>query len=562
MRTLFVLCLCAWACGDDDGVDGAVDAGTDAADAGTDAPTDTGPRDAGSDLGPGMRDAGPLPDGGPPSTGCEATSPMVAPLVELPPAPDAHPLRSGPGGPARTFVESERLTSCAHLDGGPMDSDHHNTVFMYDGHLLMPWAHEHGEGSIGVFEFDDPCAPVSEGQFYDARMRETHAAGIGRIGNGAYLVTASLRGILIWEVTDLSDIHVVSELVLPDVTYPNSYARVVMSTSWQAPYIYVGASDNGVFVVDASDPSAPVIRTQLHPDPVLRVGGVHAFGTLLAVFSSEGTRTNYYDIGDPVRPRAISSVLLTDGTRTRLGMPALATSYFSHLNGDYAYYARHLFGGGLIVYDISDPALPTFMGHWGSPDDRVNGGYVFIRNELAFVGLSSQGEIVDVSDPRNPERVGVVHMTGDLDTMVPVGNVIVASVDDDAVPDEATSVFPWDLAPDTRAPRVNRVIPADGALNVPLVARVGLSFDEPIDFVSVFDGSVRLRELDAAGSPVGGAIPANASGQEGLVNLAPQGRLKPNTTYAVEAPAGGVMDASGNRTATAFRSTFTTATCE
>ena len=50
----------------------------------------------------------------------------------------------------------------------------------------------------------------------------------------------------------------------------------------------------------------------------------------------------------------------------------------------------------------------------------------------AFVGLSAFGEIIDIADPSAPDRVARLDMVGDVDTLTPVGNVIVASVDDDA----------------------------------------------------------------------------------------------------------------------------------
>jgi len=548
-QRLAILCALALiGCGDDDGSsdDGGVDA-------------------AARDGGPRPIDMYVLPDFGPPPSGCgllDGADP-VEPSTEGPPAPDGWGTLLGPGGPSVTFTEGQRLTLCASLDGGERDRDHHNTVLMLDGHLWLPWAHEGGVGGLSAFEFDDPCNPVEVATAVEEEMRETHAAGVTTIDGRRWMVTASMTGIMFWDISDPEAPVMVTDMTLPEVVYPDSYARVVMSTFWQAPYVYVGSSSNGIFIVDAADPENPELLATYVPDPEFRVGGVHAIGTLLAAFPTEGASTALLDISNPAAPRRIpgGSFKITDGELTPRGMPVIRASYFSHLSGNLAFYARHVIGGGLIIYDISDLSFPRLVSSYLSEDRFANGGYVFIKDDQAFVGLSGVGEVLDISDPASPELLGSVAMTGDLDTMVPVGNVIVASVDDDAVPGEASNVYPWELEPDTDGPAVNMVMPRDGSERVSLSARVGVTFDEPIDLASVFEGSFVVLELDGDGAPVG-PIPGLYSGQEGAVNFAPAGPLKPNTQYRLVVPAGGVIDASGNATTAPFEATFTTVGCE
>lgn len=578
MRATIGLCLVcvAFGCGGDDSPNldagGGLDAGP--GDAGQDARRDAARRDAGSDAA--------LPfDAGPPVTGCELWEDADAGSLDAgssdgsldggaaddaglgPLPPDAPPL-AGPGGPSRTFRGDELRVACAALDGGERDRDHHNTVRMLDGYLWMPWAHEAGVGGLSVFELSDPCAPVPVATTVAETMRETHAAGVAYLSGRRWMVTTSLTGILLWDISDPAAPRVVTDMSLPNVTYPDSYARVVMSTFWQAPYIYVGASDNGVFIVDASDPEAPSLVGQFEPIPAFRVGGVHAIGTTLVVFASEGARTQLFDVSDPTDPRPIpgGSWTLTDGGTDRLGRPNNRSAYFAHTNGGRAYYARHFLGGGLIIYDFHDPHAPRFLGAWTSPDLGANGGYVFIQGDEAFVGMSRFGEVIDIADPTNPTRLARIDMTGDLDMMVPVGNVIVASVDDDAVPGEASLVYPWKEVPDSVAPRVNFVAPRDGEEDVALGARVGVTFDEYIDLQTVHPGSFYLRPIDEGGAPLGPPVDALYSGQEGVYNLTPRRPLRPGTRYEVVVPAGGARDWSGNPTEAEFRSTFRTVSCE
>jgi len=554
MRWCALLVLLAAACGDDaDPVDaGGLDAGANE-DAGSDASAED---DAGGEA---PEDAGGPSDAGPPPSACDLDAgplPEVDAGVSDPPDPTS-PELAGPGGPARSFGDDERLVRCASLDGGERDRDHHNTVLMLDGYLWMPWAHEAGEGAISVFEFDDPCAPVEVATEWHEQMRETHAAGVAYLGGRRYMVTASLGGIMFWDITDPEAIEMVHDMTLPGVEYPDSYARVVMSTFWQAPYVYVGASDNYVYVVDASDPAAPELVTQYVPEPSFRVGGVHAIGNLLVILPSEGTRTALADISLPGAPRPIPGGTWTthDGTVDRFGRPQLRGAYFAHVNGDRIYYARHFLGGGLIVYDIADVTDPHFLGYREAPNP-ANGGYVYVKEGEAFVGLSNFGEVMNVEDPTEPTRSARVEMTGDLDTLVPVGNVIVASVDDDAVSGEATNIYPWKLEPDARAPLVNMVVPRDGSEGVALSSRIGVTLDEPFDLQSVHAGSFYVRPV-AGGPPIAGWY----SGQESVLNFWPERPLEPDTEYEVVLPAGGVVDGTGNPLGETFRSTFRTEPC-
>ncbi len=560
-RSLLALVLASLSgCGDDDTTSGDTSPDVSAPDVETDARSDANATDT-SAVTDAQGDA-PLPDVGPPPTGCEliGTPPRDAERFDTLPPPSAFPPISGPGGPVRLFSEAALFEACSFLDGGPSDRDHHNAVTMVDGYLFMPWAHEAGHGGITVFDFDQPCAPVVVGSVTSDDMRETHGAGFATIGAQRFMVVTSLTGVQFWDVTDVRDMQLVRDFALPGVVYPDSYARVVMSTSWQYPYVYVGASDNGVFIVDAADPAEPVLVAQYETLPKFRVGGVHAIGNLLAVFPSEGARTALLDIGDPADPRPIpgGTYVLSDGSLDRYGRPTVRNAYFAQLNGDRAFYARHLLGGGLITYDISDATNPRAIGNRESFEFGGNGGYVYLKEDHAFVGLSGYGEIIDVRAPNlEMDREARIEMTGDLDTMVPIGNVIVASVDDDAIPDRASWVIPYELDPDTRAPVVNMVRPQDGEERVPLSARVGVTFDEFVDLATIFPGSFYVR---AVGDEA--PLPGFYSGQEGAVNFWPAGPLDPDTEYEVVIPAGGAQDVSGNATTSAFRSTFRTVSCD
>ena len=122
----------------------------------------------------------------------------------------------------------------------------------------------------------------------------------------------------------------------------SGYAQDVAVSGGDA---YIADGNNGLVVVDVSDPTDPV-----------RVGG-------------------YYD-SNYAQGVAVS--------------------------GDYAYVADGT--GGLVVVDVSDPPDPTWVGGYDASDYAygvaVSGGYAYVADRDS--GLV----VVDVSDPANPTRAG------------------------------------------------------------------------------------------------------------------------------------------------------------
>ena len=474
------------------------------------------------------------------------------------PEPGAWPANNGPGASTVTFTEDELYENCAYLDGGDQDfTDHHNLVVMYDGYLVMPWAPEFGAGGVTFFDVSDPCNPTTVGSGHSAYMRETHAMGFAAYAGGEWAavnyfditqpITDGNAGIQFWDVSDSTAPEAVAGIVLPGGRYPDSYARVPLSVFYQAPYAYVASADNGIHIVDASDPTNPEFVGMYTFDPIMRAGQVHAVGNLLVVSAAEGPQTALMDISDPTDPFLLNTFLTVDSTDTP------RENYFSNVSGGYSWYARKSSGGGLFVYDIRDPMNPVKAGEFHSP---FNGGYVFVKEGLAFTGESSTAVIYDVSDLSDIQLVTTLDLEGDLDTLTPIGNTVVLSVDDDANQDQGSAIAPYQMAPDSTPPVLNWVYPNDGATDLALTSRIGITFNEMVDPSSAWEGSVRLYETgtDPALTRVDGYI----STQEAIVNFAPTEPLKPATDYTFEVPAGGIVDFNGNPIAETFTMQFRT----
>jgi hypothetical protein len=473
------------------------------------------------------------------------------------PEPGAWQPNAGPGGPARTFTAPELYQTCAYIDGGERDTaDHHNLAVMYDGYLLLPWAPEFGRGGLTFYDISDPCAPTIVGSGTHDQMRETHSIGFSH-HNGRWAVVNGLTnplisvtgGIQFWDISDVTQPSAVALMELPGFAYPDAYARVTLSVFWQVPYVFVAGADNGIYVVDARDPRNPQLVTQYVFDPVLRAGQVQVIGNLLAVTTAEGARTALLDVSDPADPQPIPG---GDFLAREADGGAPREAYFTNLVGHHIYYARKEGGGGLMVYDIADPTAPTWAGAHLSDG---NGGYVFVHEGFAFTGESNFAAIYDVHDLSAITEVQRLDLTGDLDTLVPIGNVVVLSVDADAEPDHGSAIAPWQLDPDATPPQVLWSWPQPGATGLPSKTRLGLSFSEFVDPRSAFDGSVRVYREGMP--PDEGRVPGWVSAQETIVNFVPFGGFEPGATYVLELPAGGVADLNGNLLDTTYTMTFT-----
>ena len=462
------------------------------------------------------------------------------PAGEIPelPAPDAWGPTTGPGLPTTAFDEADLWTPCAYLDGGPEDGDHHNLVAMYDGYLLMPWAPEWSHGGISFFDMSEPCAPTKVGEAFTEVMRESHSLSFSNIG-GRYLAVDTHHaptegGVGFWDIADPTNPVWVGDVTVFGYGYPDSYARVTIHTFWQGPWLYVAGADTGVYVLDARDPRDVVFHTAFNLDPPMRVGSFHVVGNRALMSTLEGARTALIDLSDPVAPKLIAGgdFNVTDATGEERDY------YFANVGGQYALFARKEGAGGPILYDLTDPEGAQFVGD--HPTVGGNGGYVSLQGDDVFVGDSHWGAVLDFSDPSAATETGRASIPGDLDTATPVGHFMVLSVDDESISGQASAVVPWRTDADVRGPRIGFTSPADGELFVPVTGRVGISFDEPVEPVSVFAGSFRVT------APSGELVPGWFNAQENIANFTPEQPLTEDTVYTVEIPAGGIVDPSGN----------------
>lgn len=466
---------------------------------------------------------------------------------------------TGPGLGRVRFDESELWKGCAFLQGDPeLTDDHHNLVVMYDGYLIMPWAPEYGGGGVSVFDVSDPCDPQKIGEGYSPLMRESHSLGFAVVDGRTYMAVDYLAerdedgryphgGVGFWDMSDLTAPVWAGEVAIEGHAYPDSYTRLTLSVFWQGDLVFGSTAFLGAAIIDASDPTqAEVIGTAATTGHL--VGSFHVWGTRAMASNAGLARTVMWDLSTPRDPQPIPG---GDFDVTTDEDPGAVAYYFANMGADYALFARKDHQGGPILYDVSDPSAPTFVGHLAQPDG--DGGYIFEQNGFLFQGESHYGAVYDIADPTSPVEVGRIQLQGDLDTVTPLGNLVAAAVDDKPNPGEATMIAPWTTEPDRQPPRIGMRSPEEGETGLPVTARVGMIFDEMLEPMSAHPGSARL--VSEAGEPVEVMIQV----QENILNLSPLAPLAPDTTYHVQIPEGGVADVSGNRIAQTVQWSFRTA---
>ena len=426
-----------------------------------------------------------------------------------------------------------------------------NVAYMHGGYMITLTAPDSGFGPGGLLFYDvsDPTDPVLVNRVFEPdgrtkNFREAHAMAFAHIDGQEIVALHTGLGVEFWDIQDVYAPERVGEIDLPGVNF-GDYDGVAWQLAWQGDTVYVGGSSQGVFLVDATDPSAPSLVTRVsgaNPVPPselggFRVGPLFVLGNTLIV-SSMDNEAGYavLDLSHPHQPALIGqrgdldkfySVCFADGRVITSGRGA---------------------GAVMTVDDVSDP----WNLRWVSRDLQMDHQlYCAAQDNFVFQGGEREVAKIDVSDPSAPEIVG----RGSLDRpltdhgqVTPFGNMVFVGNDHGT----GSAFVPHQREPDTKGPAVSFVSPANGATSQTVSTRIGLGFTDAVDAHSL--GRSNLTVTDEQGQAVEGRITVQGT----LVNFAPAEPLKVDTTYSVSVVAGGVTDWVGNPVEEAFHSSFRT----
>lgn len=422
-----------------------------------------------------------------------------------------------------------------------MGTRHMNQPSVFNGYAVLA-----GNAVHEVWDISDPYHPVFQAEMisqHSAGEAESHQVTYGRDASGNYfLATTSGRGIDIWNVNDIQTPLYMKALNLPGINY-GDVANAVWGLSWQGDFLYVGATSNGIYVLDVRNVlEAEVVATV----PVTDLGGVlagplFAMGNLLVVTTPKGNAgVATVDISNPLQPFVMDYEHFPP------------KSYIGGFYGKFATLITPL----RLIDATSDPYNIELI----HSSDVPKSEYVSFGDEYLFLGGlrgGTQGVYkYDISDPLNPtvvDRVQGRNSRWDDQFSCPVGNLLIICDDQRVDGNYVGGVIGVHAEQkDSIGPQVMFNQPEAGATNQPLQTKIGLSFSDWIEFASVDASSFILREV--GGEPIPGSWGCTYT----TLNFTPAAPLKELTTYEVVLPEGGITDLSGNPMPETFFFSFST----
>ena len=421
-----------------------------------------------------------------------------------------------------------------------------NQPSVLNGYLVIG-----GNEEFWIHDVSNPAQPRQLSSFTTPSRTggeaESHTVSYARYGNTFYMVTPGGRGINIWDVTSATAPRHVKAVAIPGTNY-GDYTEAVWGVTWQGQYIYVGATNNGIKVVDAANPASAAVVKEV---PTSSYGGVSAgpldaIGNVLVVMTpkeSGGVAT--LDISDPINPVRLAS-FTTD------------IAYIGQ------FHRRYVFLIGLKAWDVL--TNPRSIGSGTAPIGRLGtegaeymafqDDYMFLGHLRTEIGGTPGASKINVSNPRSMSvtsriwgrlNLGAIN---DDQFVFPMGNLVV--IGDDQAPYPGWFLAVHQAEPDTKPPVVDTVIPNNQATAVSIKTRIGVTFSDNIELATVNAASFIVRPL--GGQPLAGKWGLRM----GVLNFDPDQDLQPGTTYEVVLPKGGLADLVGNTLATEWKSTFTT----
>jgi hypothetical protein len=278
--------------------------------------------------------------------------------------------------------------------------------------------------SLTVWNLADPAEPVLAGGSAAPAPGPIRAlAMVGDYLYAAWNTPLDTGGILVYSLADPAHPAVVADFE----DYIDSDFKRPSGLGASGNYVYVGDADNGLVVLDASDPLAPEFVTL--------VGGIYEFDAM-AVFGDTlyssgssfigGRLVHIVDLSDPALPVETGSVSMDGSSVLRA---VLTDGYAIGVGND------------LLVYDLTDPANATQI--FSAPIDVATHA---IRHDANLYLVGASGiQVWDFTDPAAPALLDTVAMATFLPDQAadtPLGPVILTHTDRGFVLDIADPAAP------------------------------------------------------------------------------------------------------------------------
>lgn len=267
-----------------------------------------------------------------------------------------------------------------------------------------------------IVDVSDPAKPAKRATVPTAATVLDHIRSYGGAGvavrNGIAYVADGYGGVNLIDVSNPARARHVGWYVVPfdeqrsKFTEADKGLGAAFGIAVSGTYVYVAAFNQGMRIVDASDPARPVeIASQ--PTPLwayqVEVEGQYAY---IADYDG-GLRI--IDVANPKSPREVSSYNPEGTGSYRHVEPA----------GDYAYGGTG--AGGVLVLDIKDPTKPKVAGRGTTP---VFAYTVAVGGQYVYCADARSVRVFDMTNPVKPVEVASLPMSGQARTITAAGRYL------------------------------------------------------------------------------------------------------------------------------------------
>ncbi len=310
-------------------------------------------------------------------------------------------------------------------DGGNTNTYAAVTSFADNGLQIVDVTNPAQPRAVGNLEDTEPANPGEDELLLDGAF----GVDVFTTGGKTYAAVASSNdgGLQIVDVTDPASPAAAGSLADNNTLLLDGASRVKVFTIGANTYAAVTSSfaDSGLQIVDVTDPSAPAAAGNLEDDNDLLLADTQYVDifetnsrTYAAVASESDDGLQIVDVTDPSAPAAAGN-LEDDGSR--LLDSAHGVDVFTIGQRTYAAVTS---GGddGLQIVDITNPSAPAAAGNLEDDNSLKLGNaygvdvFTIGANTYAIVAsFADDGlQIADITDPDNPKAAGQLEDTSDL----------------------------------------------------------------------------------------------------------------------------------------------------
>lgn len=435
----------------------------------------------------------------------------------------------GPGIPNIDCGDAEYFKPFGFLEN-PSGPNGTNVAVMVRGYFMTVFAPDSGKppGEIGIYDVSNPKQPREvkhiEGGDLNA-FREAHSLPIAIIDGKHIIAFQTIAGIQFWDFTDPLNARRIGKIDLPGVS-GGDYENVAWQASWQGRYLYVSGGNQGIYIINAEDPTNATLLRQVPTSTTggFRVGPIFALGDYLVISNmDQGGAYSVLDIAVPDQPALLSRV------------NNLPRMYAIAIGGNDRIYSAGR-DGNFLTHSFTDPTKIAPIKDALIGEDQL---YAAAQDHFVFLGRQNNVVKVDVTNETNPVVVGQGTLGRDHPDhgqVTPMGNLIFIGNDHGT----GSAFFCHQRGKDEIPLTIESTFPKEDATGVDPMTRVSLLFSDYLDLETLNDESIVVR-------PVGGeALEGIYSYNFNTLSFGPSEPLESDTTYEVVLAEDGLADLMGN----------------